>query len=256
MGRPTSFPDHEHGQDARRDEEEERDEDEAGPQRVLPLQDAVLRDQEQDGAEATGDAGRDGPGGEDLRDALPAPVDAVGAESGDAGPDDAADDGMPGRMGQAHVSERRGERPDSANRSPPLSSSVGASRPRRLLEKAERANRRRRKGRTYVVDTGRPMRVAMVSQVEEPTRAHTMASINTAGSSSKKSVEMSFFRMVSATREPTRTAPRNSQKVAMIMACVRVRDLDETEVANELATSLAPMFQASMKAKMTPKAKM
>ena len=39
------------------------------------------------------------------------------------------------------------------------------------------------------------------------------------------------------------------------MAWSMVKDLDETEVANELATSFAPMFQASRKAKIKPKAK-
>lgn len=29
------------------------------------------------------------------------------------------------------------------------------------------------------------------------------------------------------------------------MACFKVRDLEDTEVANELATSFAPIFQAS-----------
>lgn len=38
---------------------------------------------------------------------------------------------------------------------------------------------------------------------------------------------------------PTRTAPRNSQIPAAMQACRRVRDLEETEVANELATSAA-----------------
>ena len=197
MGKHTSFPDDEHGQNARGDEEEERDEDEAGAQRVLALQDAVLGDQEQDGAEATGDAGRNGPGGEDLRDALPAPNDAVAAERGDAGPDDAAYDGMSRRMGRADVSERSRGDPSRRSAIGPLSSSARAapaSSPRlalprlalpRLPGNAEGTDRRRRKDLTYVVDTGRPTRVAMLSQVEEPTKAHTMVNINTAGSCSK-----------------------------------------------------------------------
>jgi hypothetical protein len=36
-------------------------------------------------------------------------------------------------------------------------------------------------------------------------------------------------------------APENSIAEAINMACLKVRDLDETEVANELATSLAPV---------------
>lgn len=51
---------------------------------------------------------------------------------------------------------------------------------------------------------------------------------------------MILVRIVSATLLPTVTLPDNSQKDATSMACLRVRDLDETDVANELATSLAP----------------
>lgn len=40
------------------------------------------------------------------------------------------------------------------------------------------------------------------------------------------------------------------------MACFMVKERDETEVANELATSLAPMFQASRKANSIAIAKM
>lgn len=42
----------------------------------------------------------------------------------------------------------------------------------------------------------------------------------------------------------------------MVMAWIIVKDLEETEVAKELATSLAPIFQASRKANMHPRAKM
>jgi len=52
-------------------------------------------------------------------------------------------------------------------------------------------------------------------------------------------------RIVSETRAPTAIAPENSMTEAIIMACFMVKDLEETEVAKELATSLAPMFQAS-----------
>ena len=41
---------------------------------------------------------------------------------------------------------------------------------------------------------------------------------------------------------PTRTAPRNSINDARTMACFIVNDREDTDVANELATSLAPMF--------------
>lgn len=52
---------------------------------------------------------------------------------------------------------------------------------------------------------------------------------------------MILVRMVSATREPTATLPENSQAEAMTMACLRVREREETDVAKELATSLAPV---------------
>lgn len=42
----------------------------------------------------------------------------------------------------------------------------------------------------------------------------------------------------------------------MVMAWIKVKDLDDTEVAKALATSLAPMFQASRKAKNNPITKM
>jgi hypothetical protein len=51
---------------------------------------------------------------------------------------------------------------------------------------------------------------------------------------------MILVRIVSATRLPTETLPANSQTEAMAMACFMVNDLDETEVANEFATSFAP----------------
>jgi hypothetical protein len=42
----------------------------------------------------------------------------------------------------------------------------------------------------------------------------------------------------------------------MVMAWSKVKDLEDTEVANALATSLAPMFQASRKANNKPTTKM
>jgi hypothetical protein len=40
---------------------------------------------------------------------------------------------------------------------------------------------------------------------------------------------------------PTPTAPANSITVAIIIACFIVRDLEDTEVAKEFATSFAPI---------------
>lgn len=60
------------------------------------------------------------------------------------------------------------------------------------------------------------------------------------------------FLMVSATRAPTSTAPRNSQSAAAKQACFIVNERDETDVAKEFATSLAPMLNASRAAKIVP----
>jgi len=91
-----------------------------------------------------------------------------------------------------------------------------------------------------VVDTGSPHRVAAVRKTDEPIMAHIMASISTLGSLSYSCGSTILVRMVSATREPTKTEPLNSVMEAMTIACFIVRQRDETEVANELATSLAP----------------
>ena len=127
----------------------------------------------------------------------------------------------------------------------------------------------------YVVDTGKPNLVATVKKQEDDTRAHVMPNMSTAGSSTNLSTLMILLRMVSATRAlfpisieclhgpgmslsayPTKTAPANSQTAAIHMACLRVKERDDTEVAKELATSLAPILKASKKAKIMPRAKM
>ncbi len=71
--------------------------------RVGATHDAVLGDEEDDRPKSTGETGSDGPGREDRGHALaavPAPVDAVGADAGDADADDSAHDGVGGRDGQ------------------------------------------------------------------------------------------------------------------------------------------------------------
>ena len=52
----------------------------------------------------------------------------------------------------------------------------------------------------YVVDTGRPILVAKVKNVEDATKAHVMPNMSTVGSASKNLTLMILFRMVSATR--------------------------------------------------------
>lgn len=103
-----------------------------------------------------------------------------------------------------------------------------------------------------MVETGHDSRVQIMSQVAETTRAQVKASISTPALPLKSEREIMPFLMVEATRAPTRTAPRNSHKAAAMQACRRVSDLDETEVAKELATSLAPMLKASKAQKMVP----
>lgn len=99
-----------------------------------------------------------------------------------------------------------------------------------------------------VVETGIPIVVAIVNQQEEPIKAQAMVNIKTAGSFLKTETSTILFLIVSETLEPTKTAPKNSQRAARIMACQYFKDLEETEEAKELATSLAPMFHASKNA--------
>jgi hypothetical protein len=51
---------------------------------------------------------------------------------------------------------------------------------------------------------------------------------------------------------PASTAPVNSIIAPIAIAWIKVRDLEDTEVAKAFATSLAPMFLASRKAKNSP----
>lgn len=101
----------------------------------------------------------------------------------------------------------------------------------------------------WVVETGIPMEVAIVNQVDEPIKAVVIVNINTAGSFLNTAISTILFLIVSDTREPTNTAPKNSMIAAKIIACQYFKDLDETDEEKEFATSLAPMFQASKNAK-------
>lgn len=93
----------------------------------------------------------------------------------------------------------------------------------------------------WVVETGIPAMVAMVRKVAEPTSAQPMASMRVAGAGLKVSSEKMPLLMVPVTREPRATAPRNSVPEARIPACHIFRVRAATEVAYELATSLAPL---------------
>ena len=112
------------------------------------------------------------------------------------------------------------------------------------------------KGRANVVETGKSIFVATLSQVEDPIQAQIMPSMRIAGCCSKGDTLRILLQALSATRLLTRTAPAISIVIAMSIACLTVKDREETKVPNELATSFAPMFQASRKAKNMPMAKM
>jgi len=87
----------------------------------------------------------------------------------------------------------------------------------------------------------------MKSQTLAENRAENMPNMRTSGSFSKRSTSKILLRTVLVTDAPRRTAPPNSQKLAIMTACLRVIDLAETEEAKALATSLAPMRKPYMK---------
>ena len=99
-----------------------------------------------------------------------------------------------------------------------------------------------------MVETGIPARVAMVRKVADPTSAQPMASIRVAGAGLKVSRSKIPLLIVPVTREPSATAPRNSVPEARTPACHILRVRAATDVAYELATSLAP-FEADDKTK-------
>lgn len=75
-----------------------------------------------------------------------------------------------------------------------------------------------------------------VSHVAEPISAVTIAMMRTPGLFSNGSIEMMPWRMVLVTSCPRAMAPTNSVTVAKHPAWTRVRDLELTDVAYELAT--------------------
>lgn len=76
--------------------------------------------------------------------------------------------------------------------------------------------------RECVVETGRPWRVAMVRNMEEPMMVQVMARRRTAGVWLNTCGSRIRRRMVSVTLEPTIVAPLNSMTAAMAMACFMV----------------------------------
>lgn len=100
----------------------------------------------------------------------------------------------------------------------------------------------------WVVETGRPIEVAIVNQHADPIKAQAMVNIKTVGSFSKIEASTILFLIVPETLAPASTEPKNSQIPANTIACQYFSDLDEIEEAKELATSFAPMLKASKNA--------
>lgn len=59
-------------------------------------------------------------------------------------------------------------------------------------------------------------------------------------------------RIVSEVFEPNNKAPRNSEKIAILAACLKVMDRDPTDVEKLFATSFAPIPNPSANAISAP----
>jgi len=70
--------------------------------------------------------------------------------------------------------------------------------------------------------------------------AQTIPNMRTEGSWANSLVLMIFVRIVSNTRAPTAMESANSMHAAINMAYFIARDREDTDVAKEFATSLAP----------------
>ena len=90
----SALPDDEHGQDSGCQSVEDRNHDHAHLERVLRLHHTVLGEEEEDGTESSRDTRGNGPGGENLGNTTPGPVDTVGSDGSEANTDDTADDAV------------------------------------------------------------------------------------------------------------------------------------------------------------------
>ena len=95
----------------------------------------------------------------------------------------------------------------------------------------------------WVVETGKDFQVAKLTHREAASIAES-APIRTRWGSFRISVETIPLRIVLVTWEPINTAPMTFNITAINIACRIVTALAPTTGAMELATSLAPMFQA------------
>jgi hypothetical protein len=94
----------------------------------------------------------------------------------------------------------------------------------------------------WVVETGHPRDEANRTQVDDPTKEHTMPSIKSSGWAANNSTSVRPPLIVSVVAEPIKKAPKNSQTVAMSTACLRLRALEPTAAPKELLTSFVPIL--------------
>ena len=95
----------------------------------------------------------------------------------------------------------------------------------------------------WVVDTGSDFKVEKLTH-SAAARSAEREPISARWGSVRISVDTIPLRIVSVTWEPMKVAPTMLRIPAITMACRRVIALAPTDEAMELATSLAPMFQA------------
>ena len=96
-----------------------------------------------------------------------------------------------------------------------------------------------------VLETGKERKVATTSQMAHPTTTVNIPNINNLGSSANISAFTIEPLIVSVTLWPKIIAPENSQIEAIRMVCPSVKALAPTEVANEFATSLPPIYHTA-----------
>src|SRR5690606_18529531 len=96
----------------------------------------------------------------------------------------------------------------------------------------------------WVVETGHPRRLAISRQHPAARGADSMPETSRCGVSVMGAGSTMPLRMVAVTSPPARYAPRNSNIMAITIACRMVKAREPTEVPMALATSLAPIPQA------------
>ena len=100
-----------------------------------------------------------------------------------------------------------------------------------------------------VVETGSSRKVASASHRPDESIAQSIMYISNSGEYVYASTLAIPLRIVDVTPEPSSMAPPNSKIAATMTACRSDSALEPTEVANELATSLAPIPHATKRAR-------